>query len=343
MHASSRISFCLELVVAAALVGLASPAAAAGEDAQLDRLVEMMTGSFDSGAQAAADTNFLSIDLHMVPVWPDAGGGRWLYVEQARSLNPESPYRQRLYRLQALDEGVFRSQVYTLENPQDWVGAWKIPSRLDGLSREDIDLREGCAVYLRAEGDAFVGRTRGEECDSDLHGAAFATSEVRISDGRIESLDRGFDEEGELVWGSEFGPYVFVRDEEGGVHAARSIVEMSRRFSTAFVAQDLDTLAEIYAEDAVLLPPGRELHGREAATAWFETGGRYQQLAHSMDSHRLDLHGDTAVDVGTWTSTSQRANQEPRTVSGRYLVVWERGRDGVWRIAYDVWHNPTED
>ena len=29
--------------------------------------------------------------------------------------------------------------------------------------------------------------------------------------------------------------------------------------------------------------------------------------------------------------------------AGNYLVVWERGRDGIWRIAYDVWHGPAED
>ena len=56
-----------------------------------------------------------------------------------------------------------------------------------------------------------MGGTRGEGCASNLRGAAYATSEVVIMPGRIESWDRGFDAEGHQVWGAEKGAYVFVR------------------------------------------------------------------------------------------------------------------------------------
>lgn len=207
--------FARVLTLSAVLLALGAPPAGASDDpSDLERLVGMLTGSFDSGAQAAADTNFHSIDLHMVPIWPEATDGRWLYVEQSLSSRPESPYRQRLYRIDQLDDGVLRSRVYTFESEDDYVGAWKQPSRFDDLDREEVHLREGCAVYLREEAGGFVGSTRGEQCSSDMHGATHATSEVRIEPGRVESLDRGFDEEGELAWGSEFGPYVFVRQDE---------------------------------------------------------------------------------------------------------------------------------
>jgi CpeT protein len=71
--------------------------------ADLDRLVEGMTGTFSSAAQAAADPdNFFDIRLQMVPIWTDRAepdGARWLYVEQASAEALDRPYRQRVYRV----------------------------------------------------------------------------------------------------------------------------------------------------------------------------------------------------------------------------------------------------
>lgn len=53
------------------------------------------------------------------------------------------------------------------------------------------------------------------------------------------------------------------------------------------------------------------------------------------------MSGDLAIDVGIWTSTTQRGDSAPATASERYLVVWIRERDGAWRIVYDMWHRPT--
>ena len=49
--------------------------------------------------------------------------------------------------------------------------------------------------------------------------------------------------------------------------------------------------------------------------------------------------GDVVGEVGTWSSTIQRHGEDARiTSSDRYLLVWERGSEGRWRIAYDMWH-----
>ena len=71
--------------------------------------------------------------------------------------------------------------------------------------------RGGCSIFLRADGPAFVGATRGEGCSSSLAGAAYATSEVTITRDVLTSWDRGFDAAGEQVWGATAGAYEFVR------------------------------------------------------------------------------------------------------------------------------------
>ncbi len=115
----------------------------------------------------------------------------------------------------------------------------------------------------------------------------------------------------------------------------------SRAFSAAYVANDTAALGQVYADSGVLLPPGREVRGRAAIQRYFAWGPNYRQVAHAMHSAQLTISGDMAVDVGTWTSTGQRADGPASVASERYLVVWVREHDGRWRILYDMWHRPA--
>src|SRR5687768_12458041 len=104
----------------------------------------------------------------------------------------------------------------------------------------------------------------------------------------------------------------------------QAIEAASRAFSDAFVRNDSQALGEIYTEDAVLLPHGREVRGREEIRKFFTWRPQQRQIAHSMQSSHLDLRGDTAIDTGTWHSTIQRGDDPETTSSGAYLVVWVR-------------------
>lgn len=195
-------------------------AAAAGMAVELVRdptsdgvatLAEWLTGAFSSAAQAATDEAFFDIRLHMAPIWSDRDDGPWLYVEQAVATAQDRPYRQRVYRLREIEPGLFESAVYTLPDPDAAIGAWEAPGRLDGLSPADLEARTGCSILMRRLGDAFVGSTLGTLCPSELRGARYATSEVRVTRDRLVSWDRGFDAAGTQVWGARTGGYVFDR------------------------------------------------------------------------------------------------------------------------------------
>ena len=103
-----------------------------------------------------------------------------------------------------------------------------------------------------------------------------------------------------------------------------AIVEASRAFSAAYVRNDTAALGQIYSDSAVLLPPNREIRGRAAIQRYFAWGANYRQLAHAMEPTRLTIEGNLAIDVGTWTSTGQRADRAnerfrtlPRCVDSR--------------------------
>lgn len=177
----------------------------------INTLRQLMTGSFSSAKQASEDSAYYDISLHMQPIWTDRAG-TFLYVEQALTARSEKPYRQRVYALSKNDDGVYVSEVYTLNNPDEFIGKWQTPAYFDQYDITILEERVGCAVYLKKLSDTYYsGSTRNRDCESSLQGAAYATSQVDVFADKIVSWDQGFDSEGTQVWGAEKRGYIFDR------------------------------------------------------------------------------------------------------------------------------------
>ncbi len=177
----------------------------------LKDLSRSMTGSYTSAAQAATDTNYFDISLHMYPIWPTSGY-KWLYVEQALTSKPEKPYRQRIYKLEQLSKDEFKTTVYEINNSKEFIGKWRNPAFFDQFDHNILIDREGCGVFLKKTGpDTYEGSTKADDCKSTLYGASYATSKVLIKAGMLTSWDQGFDADGKQVWGATEGPYQFIK------------------------------------------------------------------------------------------------------------------------------------
>jgi len=205
------------LVLSALVTGcqsLGRSAAPPAAPTDVAELAALLTGSFSSATQHAADPeNYRNIALHTAPIWTGRSDGPWLYVEQALAGRPERPYRQRVYQLAASTGGTVESRVFMLPgDPLEWAGAWREPQRLDALSPDALESRTGCTVVLRRRADGvFTGGTVGTGCASELAGASYATSDVEITARRLVTWDRGFASDGQQVWGATTGGYIFER------------------------------------------------------------------------------------------------------------------------------------
>lgn len=177
----------------------------------LEKLKTWMTGSFNSEEQSIADTNFYNIHLEMVQIWKERTDAIWLYVEQAASWSLEKPYRQRIYRLEKLENGAFESAVFTFNDPLRFAGVYKEENPLYQLTPDSLAERDGCAIILKEIDGIFEGSTIDKNCGSVLRGASYATSEVKIEEKVLTSWDRGFDENDKQVWGAVTGPYIFKK------------------------------------------------------------------------------------------------------------------------------------
>lgn len=192
------------------LTALCTARKASAQSDELKLLARWMAGSYSSEDQHLKDTaNYFDIRLQIIPIWKDRTDGFWFYVEQAVASSIDQPYRQRVYHLQEKEKGIFESIVLTMKDPLRFTHK---PEEVEKLPIDSLNEKKGCSVILsRKEKDSFVGGTQGKSCPSDRKGAAYATSEVTITEGQLLSWDRGYNEKDEQVWGAEKGGYHFVK------------------------------------------------------------------------------------------------------------------------------------
>ncbi len=176
-------------------------------------LKKCMQGTFDSELQSQQDSDFFHINLRMTPIWEEYTNEKqfFLYVEQAVASSLDKPYRQRIYKVEKLDENNFVSHIYTMNSPERFIGKGQNDVIFKETSPDSLQRKDGCEVYLSFDSEKkhFKGSTGNKTCPSDLRGASYASSIVTIEEGLMISWDQGFDKEGKQVWGAVKGGYIF--------------------------------------------------------------------------------------------------------------------------------------
>jgi ketosteroid isomerase-like protein len=115
-----------------------------------------------------------------------------------------------------------------------------------------------------------------------------------------------------------------------------SIREVANEFLNAYNSADLGRLCMLLTEGAVLMPPNEpRMSGIEAIRARFE--GFFSGFTFNMkfDVQQTDLAGDIAFERGTYAAFAllKGTALPPRGGYGKYLLLFERQSEGIWKIA----------
>ena len=107
-----------------------------------------------------------------------------------------------------------------------------------------------------------------------------------------------------------------------------------RQWMAVVAASDADAYTDLVTEGVVWVPPGGEaILGRPAFRAWVQPFFRdftYEFTVHPADVVVLE---DWAVELGRFISRlSSRSAGSRIQHAGRYVVLWARGEDRIWRI-----------
>jgi uncharacterized protein (TIGR02246 family) len=122
----------------------------------------------------------------------------------------------------------------------------------------------------------------------------------------------------------------------------REVVEgFNIGFCEGFRRGDAVAIAALYADDAVLLPPNRDMvHGRQEIEKFWAAVIQRGWKDMALATMELSENGDTAYAVGTYTVKISRKVQEPAEDKGKYLLVWKHTATG-WKVHRDIWNSST--
>ena len=120
--------------------------------------------------------------------------------------------------------------------------------------------------------------------------------------------------------------------------AARQAIESAmRRYVDASNKGDAATLASLYADDAMLLPPDHEpIRGREAIGAFWRQG---TDEGLAVTNLAVEVDGNLGYLVGRYHLPA--TDEEPAD-SGKYVMCLKRQRDGSWKLTADIWNQSSD-
>ena len=109
-------------------------------------------------------------------------------------------------------------------------------------------------------------------------------------------------------------------------------------FLAAFNANDAVKVADLFSEDAVMLPADRPAaEGRAAIQAYEQSIFSAFKAGITLGSQETQFEGNWAFDRGTYEMTlAPKAGGNEMKVSGKYLVLIKRQPDGSWKVFRDM-------
>ena len=138
-----------------------------------------------------------------------------------------------------------------------------------------------------------------------------------------------------LVLAGLFAGLVAIPPSASAQDATAEITAAAEMMEAAFNARDAATLTSLYAETAIVMPPGSEpMAGHQAIRAMWDS---LDENAPALDLKTTDvmLVGDLAVETGSWSGTFADGTHADH---GSYLAVWKKTDDG-WKMIRDTWNS----
>uniref|UniRef100_A0A2N9FNL2 Chromophore lyase CRL, chloroplastic n=1 Tax=Fagus sylvatica TaxID=28930 RepID=A0A2N9FNL2_FAGSY len=185
------------------------------------RLVtQSLIGQKYSRDQASRDPdNYFNIRMLTCPAAEMVDGSNVLYFEQAFWRTPQKPFRQRFYMVKPCPKEL-RCDVelssYAIRDVEEYRNFCDRPKDQRPLPEEVLgDIGEHLAtIYLnrceRGKRCLYEGSTPPGGFPNSWNGATHCTSELAIvKNNEIHTWDRGYDDDGNQVWGVKEGPYEF--------------------------------------------------------------------------------------------------------------------------------------
>ena len=118
----------------------------------------------------------------------------------------------------------------------------------------------------------------------------------------------------------------------------QNIRELSDKFTKHMLQLNFRDLANLYTEDAVLMPPGPTVTGRAEVQKFMEAFPTLSKFEFQIQD--IDGHGELAYVRGTYLMVMKpEGAPEPVEDRGKYVEIRRKQADGSWPIAIDIFNS----
>ena len=127
-----------------------------------------------------------------------------------------------------------------------------------------------------------------------------------------------------------------------------ALMKLSRDWSAKVASAPVDDWIDVWADDAVLMPPGLPaVRGKAAIRQYVEAAAQVPgfQIRWEPESAFVSAAGDLAYMIERNVATVTGPQGTPITTHGKVVTVWRKDSGGSWRNVVDMWNEapPRQD
>jgi uncharacterized protein (TIGR02246 family) len=118
-----------------------------------------------------------------------------------------------------------------------------------------------------------------------------------------------------------------------------AIQAREKEWSAAFLAGNPTGIAALYTEDGASIEPvGDWTPGREGIAKSVKTElDTINVTAREDITEEVIPAGNYAVEIGHYSyAGTSKTSKAPVSAAGRYMVLWRKDADGIWRLHRDI-------
>jgi hypothetical protein len=181
---------------------------------QVNSVVSHLVGVMDTSAQASANPKAPSVRMTTCRVQiidnpTEAISSAYLYQEQALTDNLDKPYRQRLLQIKpSTGDRTVESKSFKPQNPESLIGLCNKPETQRVIQFSNLG-ESVCSVFLKPTDKGYLGETPSQGCPANIRGAVKITNTILLHSEGMDTWDRGYDAQGNQVWGAENQSYQY--------------------------------------------------------------------------------------------------------------------------------------
>ena len=188
-----RVPAALVCAAAVTLAGCASePKATEGD---LMRMLTMLPGRYDNGAQAEADARsgthpaHEAVSLLIIHVYTPRLGHYVYYAHESAADDPRRVLSQKMYSFQLDEKRGIVETLYEFVDPVRWREGYQSKDLFTAVQSEDVQ-PEGCQLLWTKHGDGFVAAHDQKICPDS--GAAATAPQIELVAGALTIGDYRF-------------------------------------------------------------------------------------------------------------------------------------------------------